>query len=114
MRSRRRRHWTSRRWHHHSGTGSRDYVFAAALASNATRVKAVTASLIIMALAGLARCKRYGRIHQRLKGGAGLELTMLVWHLANRYLIRLGAAHWFGIDGLACLLVFFRSASARR
>jgi alginate O-acetyltransferase complex protein AlgI len=96
-----------RRWHITLSFWIRDYIFTPLALLKATRAWLAVSLIIAMALAGLW----HGANWTFIVWGVGWALAMLLWHLANRYLVRLGAAQWVLTFGIwLVLLVFFRSS----
>jgi len=96
-----------RRWHITLSFWIRDYIFIPLALLKNTRAWQAVALIVAMALAGLW----HGANWTFVVWGVGWALAMLLWHLANRYLTRLGAAQWALTFGIwLVLLVFFRSA----
>jgi alginate O-acetyltransferase complex protein AlgI len=96
-----------RRWHITLSFWIRDYIFIPLALLKNTRAWQAVALIVAMALAGLW----HGANWTFVVWGVGWALAMLLWHLANRYLTRLGVAQWALTFGIwLVLLVFFRSA----
>jgi len=96
-----------RRWHITLSFWIRDYLFIPLALLKGTREWQAVALTVAMALAGLW----HGANWTFIVWGVGWALAMLLWHVANRYLIRLGAAQWVLTFGIwLVLLVFFRSS----
>ena len=95
-----------RRSAHHAQLLIRDYIFIPLALLKNTRAWQAVALIVAMALAGLW----HGANWTFIVWGVGWALAMLLWHLANRYLTRLGAAQSVLTFGIwLVLLVFFRS-----
>jgi len=96
-----------RRWHITLSFWIRDYLFIPLALLKGTRAWQAVALTVAMALAGLW----HGANWTFIVWGVGWALAMLLWHVANRPLSRLGVAQWVLTFGIwLILLVFFRSS----
>jgi alginate O-acetyltransferase complex protein AlgI len=96
-----------RRWHITLSYWIRDYLFIPLVRLRRSRVWQAVALVIAMALAGLW----HGANWTFIVWGVGWGLAILLWHMASRWLDRLGAAQWALTFGIWLVLtVFFRSS----
>jgi alginate O-acetyltransferase complex protein AlgI len=96
-----------RRWHITLSFWIRDYLFTPLARLKRSRRWADFALVIAMALAGLW----HGANWTFIVWGVGWALAILIWHLVDRHLARLGAAQWVLTFGIwLVLLTFFRSS----
>jgi alginate O-acetyltransferase complex protein AlgI len=96
-----------RRWHITLSFWIRDYLFTPLARLRRSRRWADFALVVAMALAGLW----HGANWTFIVWGVGWALAILLWHMADRQLTRLGVAQWLLTFGIwLVLLVFFRSS----
>ena len=96
-----------RRWHITLSFWIRDYLFTPLARLQRTRRWADFSLVVAMALAGLW----HGASWTFIVWGVGWALAILLWHMANRHLARLGVAQWVLTFGIwLVLLAFFRSS----
>src|SRR5580704_12196701 len=96
-----------RRWHVTLSFWIRDYLFTPLARLRRSRRWADFALVVAMALAGLW----HGANWTFIVWGVGWALAILLWHLADRQLARLGVAQWVLTFGIwLVLLTFFRSS----
>jgi D-alanyl-lipoteichoic acid acyltransferase DltB (MBOAT superfamily) len=96
-----------RRWHITLSYWIRDYLFIPLVRLRRSRAWQAVALLIAMGLAGLW----HGANWTFVLWGLGWGLAILLWHMASRWLDRLGAAQWAMTFGIWLVLaVVFRSS----
>jgi alginate O-acetyltransferase complex protein AlgI len=96
-----------RRWHITLSFWIRDYLFTPLARLRRSRRWADFALVVAMALAGLW----HGANWTFIVWGVGWALAILIWHMADRHLARLGVAQWVLTFGIwLVLLAFFRSS----
>ncbi|HXQ82929.1 MAG TPA: MBOAT family O-acyltransferase [Xanthobacteraceae bacterium] len=96
-----------RRWHVTLSFWIRDYLFTPLARLRRSRRWADIALIIAMALAGLW----HGANWTFIVWGVGWALAILIWHMADRHLARLGVAQWVLTFGIwLVLLAFFRAS----
>jgi alginate O-acetyltransferase complex protein AlgI len=97
-----------RRWHITLSFWIRDYLFTPLARLRRSRRWADFALVVAMALAGLW----HGANWTFIVWGVGWALAILLWHMADRQLTRLGVAQWLLTFTIwLVLLVFFRSSN---
>jgi alginate O-acetyltransferase complex protein AlgI len=96
-----------RRWHITLSFWIRDYLFTPLARLRRSRRWADFALVVAMALAGLW----HGANWTFIVWGVGWALAILIWHMADHHLARLGVAQWVLTFGIwLVLLAFFRSS----
>lgn len=96
-----------RRWHITLSFWIRDYLFTPLARLRRSRRWADFALVVAMALAGLW----HGANWTFIVWGVGWALAILLWHMADRELARLGVGQWVLTFGIwLVLLAFFRSS----
>jgi alginate O-acetyltransferase complex protein AlgI len=96
-----------RRWHVTLSFWIRDYVFTPLARMKRSRAWQDLALVVAMAVAGLW----HGANWTFIVWGVGWALAILLWHMGNRHLTRLGKAQWLLTFFIwLVLLVFFRSS----
>src|SRR5580692_7839828 len=90
-----------RRWHVTLSFWIRDYLFTPLARLKRSRRWADFALVVAMALAGLW----HGANWTFIVWGVGWALAILLWHMADRHLTRLGAAQWLLTFGIWLVLL---------